>query len=434
MNIKKYFISIFMFFTAAVMFTGCFDVRREIKFFPNGGGEENMTITFDKDFFDKMQTLANMDPKWKKRLDTLNNNITLQSGFRADVMRTSGTSVRDVIITDLPDGGKQISLQYSFDEPSCLTRIVKETTFRYTNQLNIVYDILKFTEDESGLRFKNTVRNASRAFDDSLAMSVFSSTLGSKKLTQQIEFAFDVGETNASTKADNNKTLTWETNMYEVLYNQVEMTADLTKPEGLDLPYVEKVDKTIGKVNQKDNPLIRVSIYNGNKEEIKIGTGIILKDNLLVTNFSLMDLMGGGGFFSVKLNNDSLAGIDDMTEKDIDQKQDLVFLRFTNPDKAKYFKIATLDNVVYGNKVKVYYYPNSLSPVVYSMDGTVTGLKKWTKSTSVIEIKPSKPLAPEGGAVFNEAGEFLGMITQAYTGEVGKIYLVPGAYIRTKLP
>jgi hypothetical protein len=226
--------------------------------------------------------------------------------------------------------------------------------------------------------------------------------------------------------------------MYDLLFNQVEMTAELTKPEGLDMPYVEKVDKTVGKVSQKDNPLIRVSIYNGNKEEVKIGTGIILRQmkgvSTLVTNFGLMNLIGGGGFFSVRLNSDSLAGIDDMRDNDIDKKQDLVFLRFGGGENAKTFKFATMESVTYGAKVKVYYYPNTLSPVVYSMDGSVTGVKKWTAKTSVIEIKPNKPLAPEGGAVFNEAGEFVGMITKAYEGEVGKIYLIPAAYIRMVLP
>src|SRR5437867_413532 len=99
---KKYFISILFLFTITILFTGCFDVKREIKFYPNGGGTENVTITFDKDFFDKMQLLAAQDPKWKKRLDTLNNNTLFEAGFRADVMKTSGTSVKDIIITDLP--------------------------------------------------------------------------------------------------------------------------------------------------------------------------------------------------------------------------------------------------------------------------------------------------------------------------------------------
>ena len=308
-------------------------------------------------------------------------------------------------------------------------RIVKEASFRYTNGLNIIYNILKFTEDEGGLKFKNTIRNASRQFDDSLALSMFSNTLATDKISQQIEFAFDITASNASTQSNDTKTLTWETNMYDLLYNQVEMTADLQKPEGLDLPYVDKVDKSVGKVSQKDNPLIRVSIYNGNKEEVKIGTGIILKQmkgiTTLVTNFQLMNVVEGGGFFSVKLNSDSLAGIDDMTEHDVDQKQDLVFLRFSGAEVAKTYKFAQMESVIYGGKVKVYYYPNSLSPVVYSMDGTITGTKKWTANTSVIEIKPSKPLSPEGGAVFNEAGEFVGMITRNMKGKWEKYILFP---------
>ena len=77
------------------------------------------------------------------------------------------------------------------------------------------------------------------------------------------------------------------------------------------------VDRTIGRVSQKDNPLIRVQLYNANKEPVKVGTGIVLKDGELVTNFALMDILGGGGFFSIILPNDSLAGVDDMKESDL---------------------------------------------------------------------------------------------------------------------
>ncbi|KXK41488.1 MAG: hypothetical protein UZ05_CHB002003114, partial [Chlorobi bacterium OLB5] len=90
--------------------------------------------------------------------------------------------------------------------------------------------------------------------------------------------------------------------------------------------------------------------------------------------------------------------------------------------------------VKYGDKVKLFYYPNTLSSVVYSMDGTMTATKKWTKNCSVVEIKPKKPISLDGGAVFTESGDFLGMITKAYEGEVGKLYLVPAEYIKSQIP
>ena len=94
----------------------------------------------------------------------------------------------------------------------------------------------------------------------------------------------------------------------------------LVKDPTLELTYAERVDRSIGKVSQKDNPLIRVQVYNRNKEPVKIGTGVVLKDGLLVTNFKLMNLIEGAGFFSVILPSDSLAGIDDMTDKDLDEE------------------------------------------------------------------------------------------------------------------
>jgi hypothetical protein len=123
-----------------------------------------------------------------------------------------------------------------------------------------------------------------------------------------------------------------------------------------------------------------------------------------------------------------------MTERDLDKKQDLVFLRFGAPDKFKMIKYASFSSVKTADKVKIFYYPNTLSSVVYSMDGNVSGTKKWTSKTKVIEIKPARPLTLDGGAVFTEGGDFLGLVSQAYDGEVGKLYIIPADYIKTQIP
>lgn len=420
-------------FASAFILTGCFDVKREIKMYPNGGGTENVTITLDKDFFDKMQTLASVDNsgRWKHKLDTLMNNDLLENGVRADIQRTPGTSIKDLVVTNKDDGSKQITVQYTFDDPSVLIKIMKEVTYSFSNQLPVNFATMKFLDENGNLTFKYVTRKAERSFDDAQANTIFAGSFAGKSLSTTIDFPFEVTESNATSKAGN--MLTWETSMETVMFDQASDTAALTKDPSVDLPYAEKVDRSIGKVSQKDNPLIRVQLYNANKEPVKVGTGIVLKDGVLVTNFALMDLLGGGGFFSVILPNDSLAGVDEMRESDLVQKEDLVFLRFNNTEKTKTYKFATLDGVTYGNKVKIFYYPNTLSSVVYSMDGMVAGLKKWTSNTSVIEIKPSKPISLEGGAVFNEAGDFLGMITTEFNGEVGKFYLVPAAYIKMKM-
>jgi hypothetical protein len=56
-----------------------------------------------------------------------------------------------------------------------------------------------------------------------------------------------------------------------------------------------------------------------------------------------MNIMDGRGFFSVILNNDSLAGIDEMFENDLVPKLDLVFMRFNNMEKTKSLKYAPID-------------------------------------------------------------------------------------------
>ena len=414
--------------------SGCFDVKRDIKMNPDGSGDENLYVTLDKEFFERMDILATSDAtgKWKKRADSVKDNSMIEDRIKMDMGRVGGTSVKEVKVTNNADGTKEIFLQYHFDEPIVLLKVIKECTFSWSNQLPVQFSTLKFQYDEGDLFFKHTTRKANRSFDDELMNSVFSPTYPAKRVTYTIEFPFDVKESNAMTSAG--RILTWEMTMENIMFNQQTDTASLVKDPTLELTYAEKIDRSIGKVSQKENPLIRVQVYNRNKEPVKIGTGVVLKEGLLVTNFELMNLIEGAGFFSVILPSDSLAGIDDMTEKDLDQKQDLVFLRYGAPDKFKSIKYAMLSSAKYGDKVKLFYYPNTLSSVVYSMDGMMSATKKWTNNTSVIEIKPNKPISLDGGAVFNEAGDFLGMITKAYDGEVGKIYLVPAEYIKSQIP
>jgi len=414
--------------------SGCFDVKREIVMNPDGSGDENLYVTLDKEFFERMDILATSDAtgKWKKRADSVKNNSMIEDRIKMDMGRVGGTSVKEVEVTSNADGTKEIFLQYHFDEPIVLLKVIKECTFSWSNQLPVQFSTLKFQYDEGDLFFKHTTRKAERSFDDELMNSVFSPTYAAKRVTYTIEFPFDVKESNAMTSSG--RILTWEMTMENIMFNQQTDTASLVKDPTLELTYAEKIDRSIGKVSQKENPLIRVQVYNRNKEPVKIGTGVVLKEGLLVTNFELMNLIEGAGFFSVILPSDSLAGIDDMTEKDLDQKQDLVFLRYGAPDKFKSIKYAMLSSAKYGDKVKLFYYPNTLSSVVYSMDGMMSAVKKWTNNTSVIEIKPNKPISLDGGAVFNEAGDFLGMITKAYDGEVGKIYLVPAEYIKSQIP
>lgn len=421
---------LFLLFSSA----GCFDVKREIKINPDGSGLENMYVTLDKELFDKLTSLASLETtgKYKRKLDTLLDNGLLESGLRYSIQKIGGSSIKELVVTSNPDGSKQIYIQYTFDEPTALIKIVKEGTFAWSNQLPVMFSTIKFLDDNGNLTFKHVTRKAERSFNDELLNTVLEPMYSGKKFTYTIEFPFEVTETNASIKSGN--TLTWELNIENAIKGQQTDTAALVKDPELVLTYAERVDRTIGKVSQKDNPLIRIQVYNRNKEPVKIGTGVVLKMGLLVTNFHLMNLIEGAGFFSVILPSDSLAGIDDMTEKDLDSKQDLVYLRFGSADRFKPIKYASFSSVKYGDKVKIFYYPNTLSSTVYSMEANVSGTKKWTSKTGLIEIKPAKPISLEGGAVFNDAGDFLGMITQEFDGEVGKLYIVPADYIKSKIP
>jgi hypothetical protein len=429
---KRLSIKIFVLFILALSFSGCFDVERNIKMYPNGGGIEELRVTLDKDFFDTFQTYVSSDQTGRARgeLDTLKDNVEFYNELLADLQRTPGTSVQDLLITDKEGGAKEIYVKYTFDDPQALTNLIKEGLFRYSNQLNVIWESIKFTLDDNTLKFRYFVRKANRAYSNEMALSMFSGLISSKTVTVNFEFPFEVTTSNAQSQSGN--MLTWTTSMNDIVHNQVEMTAEMTPDKGLELPYAEKVEKDISKVSKNRNPLIRVQVYNANKEPVKIGTGIIVDEDLLVTNFELMNIMEGRGFFSVILNNDSLAGIGEMRESDLVPSLDLVFLRFNNMEKTRSLKFAPIE-IANGTPVKIFYYPNPLSSIVYSMNATISDTKKWGKDNKIIELKPAKPLSLGGGAVFDEKGEFVGMVTQAFNGEVGKIYVVPGLYIRSHI-
>lgn len=408
---------------------GCFDVHRDIKFYPNGSGIEIVHLTLDKSFFDAFENYSSVDKSGisKKYKILFNDNTAFTESVIKDIQKTSGTSLKEISITD-KEGGKDIRFEYTFDEPSVLSRIIKEVTFPFSNQLNVVWSTIKFQLEGDVVHFKHVLRKAERSFTDNDANTSFSGLINSRNLYYNVEMAFEVTSSNAITSSGN--TLNWSIPMSQIFSEQAELISDMKKTEGIDLPYAELIVK-LDKVDKNKSPLLRVMVYNANREPVKVGTGIVLKDNLLVTNFALMNIVEGGGYFSVKLNNDSLAGIDDMKESDIVQAQDMVFLRFSGFEKANPIKIGTM-NVKFGQPMKILYYPNTLSSTVYSIDASVTGTKSW-KDITLIEVKPSKPLSLEGGALYNEAGEFVGMITIAFDGEVGKIYSVPSAYIKANM-
>lgn len=425
---KTVYLYLFL-FIVAFLFQGCFDVKREIKFYPNGSGTEKITVTLDRSLFNLFPSyvLADNTGRAKKLSGIINDDTQLYKWLTASMQRSAGTQVTNLLVTDKSDESKEIIIEYMFDEPGSLLKVMKETTFDFSNQLNVSFSTLKFFLEDEDLTFKHVIRNANRSFDDSLALNIFSGLIQSNIVYYSIEFPFEILTSNAQSQAE--KVLNWQFPLSNALLNQVEMTTEMRRPAGLDLPYAEKIDKTIEQVSKNKNPLIRIQVYNGNKEPVKIGTGIIVGDNQLVTNFNLMNLIEGQGYFSVILSNDSLAGIDDMQEKDLAPNWDLVQLRFNNNEKVKPLKYA-LGDEKYGDKVRIFYFPNTLSSFVYSMDATVTGTKKWNKM-SIIEVKPAKPLSVDGGGVFSDNGEFIGMLTQAYSGEVGKLYVIPGVYIKT---
>ncbi|MFI5145383.1 MAG: hypothetical protein ACHQJ4_07280 [Ignavibacteria bacterium] len=428
---KESIIKYLVLFSFLVSFAGCFDVKREIKLYPNGGGEEKIHITLDKEFFEVLNTYASQDQtgKAKEKLAIVSVNENFQPKIYGELLKTGNTSVQDCTITDKPDGSKEIYIDYTFDEPNAIIRVVGSLTNWFANNPEVVYSGSKFTDESGVIKYKNFYKNASRAFNDDLANSLFQSLMMSHRVEETINFPFHVTATNANSQSENS--CTWSFSINDAMFNSVELTAEMDKPGDIDLPYAEKIEKIV-KVDQKSNPLIRVMVYNANKEWVKTITGIVIKDDELVTSFKLMDLIEGQGYFSVRLNNDSLAGIDEMHEGDLDQSMDLCFLRFGNFEKVKPLKYAPIE-VTPGASVKIMYHPNTLSSVVYIMDATMVGTQKMS-GNYIYEIKPKKPISLEGGAVFNDNGEFMGMITTAFNGEVGKLYVVPGLYIKTRIP
>ena len=417
--------------------SGCFDVKREISYFANGGGEEKLAITIDKEFFTTLQSFASQEGNSRIRsmLDTVMTDDLLQPRLYKEVQKAINTSIKEVIIKVNPDGSKEIDINYSFDDPACIVRIVSAATGWFATNPELVYSSAKFSIDSGEVRFRQSIISAFRAFNYDLENSSFKNMMLSKNVTQDIKFPFDITTTNAMSQQGN--TCSWTYSLYDALYGKVEALANMTLPEGLDLPYAEKIVH-IEKVDTKSNPLVRIMIYNPNKEWVKTISGVTIKDDkgvtILVTSLKMLNIIEGQGYWSVKMNNDELAGIDEMRENDTDPKMDLCFLRFSNFERIKSLNFAS-SYVTTGQKVKIFYHPSASAPVTYIIDGVLTGTTQMSGNT-IYEIKPDKLLPNDagGGAIFNMDGQFLGMLTDSYIGDVSKIYAIPASYIKTKIP
>ncbi|MGH2574224.1 MAG: hypothetical protein ACRDFC_00835, partial [Ignavibacteria bacterium] len=237
-------------FSFLFLISSCFDIRREIKIYPNGSGLEKIYITFDKAVFDIFKAFASQDKtgRAQKKLDSMMDNSLWERGLTDDFQRTPGISVKELQVTSKEDGSKDIYVYYIFDDPSVLLRTVKEATNSISNQQNVTFSTLKFFDEGDKLRFKYVIRNASRSYDDSVALNLFSNLIQTKRVSYIFEMPFEVISSNAQSQSGN--TLSWEFPISDIVYNQVEMLAEMKREHGIDLPYAEKVDKTIERVDR----------------------------------------------------------------------------------------------------------------------------------------------------------------------------------------
>ncbi len=169
-----------------------------------------------------------------------------------------------------------------------------------------------------------------------------------------------------------------------------------------------------------------VSIYMLDKSNQvqSLGSGAIIGDNLIVTNFHVIDGANSG---YIKLNNnDTKFNIKGYTA--IDKENDLVLLMVDNVPFTG-MKLNT-NQVQIGDKIFVAGNPQGLAGTF--SDGIVSAKRK-IENKDLIQI--TAPISPgsSGGPVVNIAGEIIGIAVGAYTNGQNLNFAIPSNYIKRLL-
>ncbi len=219
-NLKATFKVIILLLLCASL-NSCLSIDRKIKLNKDGSGEETMTISFMKEFYSMMSSMASIMDSARKEafLDSLYSDDIFMNKTRSSYDSIPGIRISDIYSKRNPDSSNSFVIKYSFDSISSLgTSLDKAIKEDNDSKISPATVTLKREGDELVfLYLYEQPVSDEMPENDSLAQQMksgMSEMFGSGFINFEIEFPYDVVSSN-STSADQ-RTLKWNFPMPEV--------------------------------------------------------------------------------------------------------------------------------------------------------------------------------------------------------------------------
>lgn len=215
---KKISILVFVFINA-FMLHSCISIDRKLKINANGSGDEILTITFHKQFYDAMASMSTFMDSSRRQgfLDSLYSDEIFESKTKNAYDTIPGIHFIELTSRTNEDSSKSFFIKYEFDSISK----IGSSLAQLKDSLDKSETKVEWIKDGDNIKFRYfyewPIAKESQA-NDSLMEQMrkgMAEMFGSGSATFEIQFPFEIISSNA-TSAEGN-TLKWTFNMSDVI-------------------------------------------------------------------------------------------------------------------------------------------------------------------------------------------------------------------------
>lgn len=176
-------------------------------------------------------------------------------------------------------------------------------------------------------------------------------------------------------------------------------------------------ETTVSQIDFSDDPtaisaasqsVVKLNCYNKNRELCATGSGFAcFADNVIVTNYHVVE----GGVYSIEASTENGRSFDITYVLAADEGKDIAILATSSPHNLTLLQPGDSGNLQKGEKVVAIGSPLGLLNSVST--GVFSGYVK-ENSMNVLQFTASISSGSSGGALFNDAGEVLGITFASY--------------------
>lgn len=203
-NLKATFKVIILLLLCASL-NSCLSVDRKIKLNKDGSGEETMTISFMKEFYTMMSSMASIMDSTRKEafLDSLYSDDIFMNKTKSSYDSIPGIKIIDIHSQKNPDSSNSFVIKYSFDSISSIGTSL-DKTINDDKKDNKAPAIVTFNKEGDDFVFNYIYEQpASEEIpeNDSLAQQMktgMSEMFGNGFINFEIEFPYDIVSSNAT--------------------------------------------------------------------------------------------------------------------------------------------------------------------------------------------------------------------------------------------